>query len=306
MGVLLGGLALLGVAVQRGARGGPALGAVTAASTWVTLGGTTLARTGTRLADLLDAGDIDGARALLPSLCGRDPSVLDADGLARAALESVAENTSDAQVAPLLWAAAGGVPGVLVYRGANTLDAMIGNRSPRYAQFGWAAARLDDAANYVAARVGGALVVLCAPLIGGSAAGALRAWRRDAARHPSPNAGVVEATFAGALGVRLGGPTQYRQRTADRRVGGRCATGLAPRRSAASEPECRGGGGDVRRCTRGAARRAHPVPARAGDPPHPRRRAGTAGGRPAPLGAAVAGGSAGRGGAGRRAQRRRP
>ncbi|WP_199203304.1 cobalamin biosynthesis protein, partial [Mycobacterium sp. shizuoka-1] len=103
----------------------------------------------------------------------------------------------------------GGVPGVAVYRGANTLDAMIGHRSPRYARFGWAAARLDDVANYAAARVGGALVVACAPLVGGSPAGALRAWRRDAARHPSPNAGVVEATFAGALGVRLGGPTQY-------------------------------------------------------------------------------------------------
>lgn len=208
--VLVGGLGVLGTVLQRAARSGPALGAVTAASTWVALGGTTLARTGTRLADLLDAGDIDGARALLPSLCGRDPAVLDADGLARAALESVAENTSDAHVAPVLWAAVAGVPGVLMYRGINTLDAMIGNRSPRYAQFGWAAARLDDAANYVAARVGGALVVLCAPLIGGSPTGALRAWRRDAARHPSPNAGVVEATFAGALGVRLGGPTQYR------------------------------------------------------------------------------------------------
>lgn len=208
--VLLGGLALAGTAAQRGARGGPALGAVTAAATWVALGGTTLARTGTRLADLLDAGDIDGARDLLPSLCGRDPSVLDSDGLARAALESVAENTSDAHVAPLLWAALGGVPGVLVYRGANTLDAMIGNRSPRYARFGWAAARLDDIANYVAARLAGALVVLCAPAVAGSPSGALRAWRRDAARHPSPNAGVVEATFAGALGVRLGGPTQYR------------------------------------------------------------------------------------------------
>ncbi len=136
--------------------------------------------------------------------------MLDADGLARAALESVAENTSDAHVAPLLWAALGGVPGVLAYRGVNTLDAMIGNRSPRYARFGWAAARLDDVANYAAARVAGALVVVCAPAVGGSARGALRAWRRDAARHPSPNAGVVEAAFAGALGVRLGGPTQYR------------------------------------------------------------------------------------------------
>ncbi len=208
-GALLAGLAAAGALVQRRTHG-PALAAVTGAATWVALGGTSLARTGTALADLLDDDDIDGARILLPSLCGRDPSVLDTDGLARAALESVAENTSDAHVAPLLWAAAGGVPAVLVYRGVNTLDAMIGHRSPRYARFGWAAARLDDAANYVAARVAGALVVVCAPLVGGSPGGALRAWRRDAARHPSPNAGVVEASFAGALGVRLGGPTQYR------------------------------------------------------------------------------------------------
>ncbi|QEN13778.1 cobalamin biosynthesis protein [Mycolicibacterium sp. ELW1] len=207
-GVLLGGLAVAGTLLQRGTRG-PVLAAVTAAATWASLGGTTLGRTGEKLADLLAAGDIDGARALLPSLCGRDPSALDTDGLARAALESVAENTSDAHVAPLLWAAAGGVPGVLVYRGVNTLDAMIGHRSPRYARFGWAAARLDDIANFGAARVAGVLVVVCAPLVGGSPAGAVRAWRRDAARHPSPNAGVVEATFAGALGVRLGGPTQY-------------------------------------------------------------------------------------------------
>ncbi|BBY60393.1 cobalamin biosynthesis protein [Mycolicibacterium sarraceniae] len=207
-GVLLGGLAVAGALIERGARG-PGLAAATASATWAALGGTTLGRTGDRLADLLAAGDIDGARALLPSLCGRDPSALDTDGLARAALESVAENTSDAHVAPLLWAAVGGVPGVMVYRGVNTLDAMIGHRSPRYARFGWAAARLDDIANYLPARVGGALVVVCAPLVGGSPAGALRAWRRDAARHPSPNAGVVEATFAGALGVRLGGPTQY-------------------------------------------------------------------------------------------------
>jgi adenosylcobinamide-phosphate synthase len=161
------------------------------------------------MAGLLESGDLAGARLLLPSLCGRDPAALDAAGLARAALESVAENTSDAQVAPVLWAAVGGVPAVLVYRGANTLDAMIGNKSPRYARFGWAAARFDDVANFVAARMTALLVVLCAPLVGGSPAGALRVWRRDAARHPSPNAGVVESAFAGALGVRLGGPTQY-------------------------------------------------------------------------------------------------
>jgi adenosylcobinamide-phosphate synthase len=129
--------------------------------------------------------------------------------LTRAAVESVAENTSDAHVAPLLWAALGGTPATLGYRAVNTLDSMIGHRSPRYARFGWAAARLDDAANFVAARVTAATVVICAPVVGGSPSGAVRAWRRDAARHPSPNAGVVEAAFAGALGVRLGGPTQY-------------------------------------------------------------------------------------------------
>ncbi len=206
---LVGALTAAGAVAERGARRGPALAAATAAATWVALGGTTLARTGTRLADLLDAGDVAGARSLLPSLCGRDPAALDTVGLARAGLESVAENTSDAHVAPLLWAALGGVPGVLAYRGINTLDAMIGSRSPRYARFGWAAARLDDVANYPAARLAGVLVAVCAPVVGGAPLGAVRAWRRDAARHPSPNAGVVEAAFAGALGVRLGGPTQY-------------------------------------------------------------------------------------------------
>jgi adenosylcobinamide-phosphate synthase len=190
-------------------RGQLSTAAATATAVFVTVGGTTLIRTGGRMADLLAAGDIDAARRLLPSLCGRDPAVLDAAGLTRAALESVAENTSDAQVAPLLWAACGGIPAVLVYRGANTLDAMIGNRSPRYIRFGWAAARFDDVANYLAARATAVLVAVCAPIVGGSPTAALRAWRRDAARHPSPNAGVVEAAFAGALGVRLGGPTQY-------------------------------------------------------------------------------------------------
>jgi adenosylcobinamide-phosphate synthase len=161
------------------------------------------------MSERLATEDIGAARRVLPSLCGRDPEALDGDGLARAALESLAENTSDAQVAPLFWAAVAGVPGALGYRAINTLDAMVGYRSPRYARFGWAAARLDDLANIVPARVTATLVVVSAPLVGGSPAGAVRAWRRDAARHPSPNAGVVEAAFAGALGVRLGGPTRY-------------------------------------------------------------------------------------------------
>lgn len=182
----------------------------TALATWTALGGRSLARAGQAMAERLDAGDIDGARELLPSLCGRDPSVLDADGLARAALESVAENTADATVAPLLWGAVAGVPGLLGYRAVNTLDAMVGYRNERYLRFGWAAARIDDLANVVPARVTGLITAALAPLVGGTPAAAWRAWRRDAAKHPSPNAGVVEASMAGALGVRLGGRTQYR------------------------------------------------------------------------------------------------
>jgi adenosylcobinamide-phosphate synthase len=211
VGLAVGAVGLLGAVAQRAAarRGGLWSGAATAIATWVALGGTSLARTGLEMATVLDRGDVEAARRLLPSLCGRDPVQLDAEGLTRAALESVAENTSDAQVAPLLWAAAGGGSAALLYRAINTMDSMVGHRSPRYARFGWAAARLDDLANYVGARVAAVLVAVCAPIVRGSASGALRSWRRDAGRHPSPNAGVVEAAFAGALGVRLGGPTQY-------------------------------------------------------------------------------------------------
>ncbi len=209
--ILVGGVSLLGAVLERQARRYGAFGSVamTAAATWVALGGTSLARIGSAMDGFLGRDDLDGARRLLPSLCGRNPAKLDAAGLTRATVESLAENTSDAQVAPLLWATVFGVPGVLGYRAVNTLDAMVGHRSPRYARFGWAAARLDDAANYVAARVTAALAVVCAPIVGGSPWRAVQAWRRDAGRHPSPNAGVVEAAFAGALDVRLGGPTQY-------------------------------------------------------------------------------------------------
>ncbi|MGB7868592.1 MAG: cobalamin biosynthesis protein, partial [Mycobacterium sp.] len=212
VGLLVGAVSLFGAVLDwRARRHGPLWSAAaTAVATWIALGGTTLARTGLAMGDLVTRDDVEGARRLLPALCGRDPAQLDAAGLTRAAVESVAENTSDATVAPLLWATVGGVPAVLGYRAVNTLDSMVGHRSPRYARFGWAAARLDDAANYVAARVTAALVVLCAPIVGGSPSGVVRAWGRDAARHPSPNAGVVEAAFAGALGVRLGGPTAYR------------------------------------------------------------------------------------------------
>ncbi|HEY0360226.1 MAG TPA: CobD/CbiB family cobalamin biosynthesis protein, partial [Mycobacteriales bacterium] len=137
-------------------------------------------------------------------------------GLARATVESVAENTSDAVVAPLVWGALGGVPGLLGYRAVNTLDAMVGHRSPRYRRFGWASARLDDAVNLVPARFTAALTVAAAPIVGGSRRESWRVWRRDGRAHPSPNSGHCEASAAGALGVRLGGRNVYAGRTEDR------------------------------------------------------------------------------------------
>ena len=187
-----------------------------AVATWAVVGGTTLRREARVMHGLLDRGDLDGARERLPHLCGRDPSQLDEAGLARATVESVAENTSDAVVAPLFWGAIAGVPGLLGYRAVNTLDAMVGHRSERYAQFGWAAARLDDVANWVPARLTAGLAVLLAPVVDGRPGSALRSWRRDGHKHPSPNAGPVEAAFAGALGRTLGGRLVYGTRVEDR------------------------------------------------------------------------------------------
>lgn len=203
---LVGAAAAAGELLERTGRGQAAGIAV---ATWIALGGSSLAEEGAAMSRLLGAGDLDGARARLPRLCGRDPDAVDLSGIARASVESVAENTSDAIVAPLVWGAVAGAPGLLAYRAANTLDAMVGYRSPRYRRFGWAAARLDDLANLLPSRAAAVLAILCAPLVGGSVRTAWRAWRRDASAHPSPNAGQLEAAFAGALGVRLGGRTVY-------------------------------------------------------------------------------------------------
>jgi adenosylcobinamide-phosphate synthase len=181
---------------------------VVALVTWTVLGGASLQREALALHGLLAADDLAGARQRLTHLVGRDPSGLDAGEIARAGVESVAENTSDAVVAALFWGAVAGVPGLLGYRAVNTLDAMFGHRSPRYARFGWAAARLDDVANLVPARLTAALVAL----VGGRPAATWRVVRRDARRHPSPNSGWCEAAFAGALGLRLGGRNVYGER----------------------------------------------------------------------------------------------
>ena len=219
-------VALAGLGAQRVTRGRPALTlAATALASWTVLGGASLGGSALTLGRALAAGELAAARRMLPTLCGRDPDQLDAAGLARAAVESVAENTSDAVVAPLFWGAVAGLPGVLGYRAVNTLDAMIGQRSPRYQRFGWAAARLDDAANLIPARVTGLLTVALAPTVGGSSRRALRTLLRDGRRHPSPNAGQCEAAFAGALGVQLGGRNSYQGRAEQR---GLLGDGAAP------------------------------------------------------------------------------
>jgi adenosylcobinamide-phosphate synthase len=183
--------------------------AIVATATWTVLGGRTLRREAAVMAGALERGDLPAARGRLNHLCGRDPSALDSAELARATVESVAENTSDAVVAPLFWGAVAGLPGLLGYRAANTLDAMVGHRSARYARFGTPAARLDDALNLAPSRLTALLTIAAAPLVGGRAAEAWRVWRRDRADHPSPNAGQCESAAAGALGVRLGGRNVY-------------------------------------------------------------------------------------------------
>jgi adenosylcobinamide-phosphate synthase len=226
-GALVSGAGALGVAAERVGRRRPVVGAaLTAAATWTVLGGTSLRREASAIGESLSAGDLAAARERLPHLCGRDPRGLDADQIARAVVESVAENTSDAVVAPLFWGAVAGIPGLLAYRASNTLDAMVGYRDAKYRNFGWASARLDDVLNWVPARFTGLVTVATAPVVGGNPVRALRVLRHDGARHPSPNAGRCEASAAGALGVRLGGTNTYGDVVEHRPVMG---TGRAPR-----------------------------------------------------------------------------
>ena len=158
----------------------------------------------------LTAGDIAAARVAVSHIVGRDTAALDAAGIARAAIESLAENFSDGIVAPVLWLAIGGLPGAALYKAINTADSMIGHRTSRYAAFGWAAARLDDLVNLPASRLSALLLVAAAAITKDASARAawLAVWR-DAARHRSLNAGYPEAAIAGALGLALAGPRVY-------------------------------------------------------------------------------------------------
>jgi len=158
----------------------------------------------------LESGGLAAARTAVGHIVGRDPDSLDAAGVSRAGLESLAENYSDGIIAPLFWGLALGLPGLLAYKMINTADSMIGHRSPRHRDFGWAAARLDDAANFLPARLSGLLIVAAAALVPGARwRTAFASMRRDAPRHRSPNAGWPEAALAGALGLALAGPRRY-------------------------------------------------------------------------------------------------
>ena len=215
--VLIGGAVGLGLLTERTCARPLWRTALTAAAAWAVLGGRSLEREALAVHRRLADGDLPGARTRLGHLVGRDTSALDESEVARAVIESVAENTSDAVVAPLVWGAVAGIPGLLGYRAANTLDAMVGHHNDRHERFGWASARFDDLVNLPGSRLAGAL----ATVLGGRPHIAARVWRRDAARHPSPNAGVVESTFAGSLGIRLGGTnTYYGERVEHRAVMG--------------------------------------------------------------------------------------
>ncbi|MBI3811015.1 MAG: cobalamin biosynthesis protein CobD [Nitrospirae bacterium] len=159
--------------------------------------------------DRLRGSDLVSARQWLSRIVGRETDQLSQDGVIRATVETVAENTSDGVVAPLFYLALGGVPLAMAYKAINTLDSMVGYPIPPYREFGWASARLDDLANYLPARITGLLMVLGAGLLFGQARPAWKIMRRDGRKHDSPNAGIPEAAAAGALGIQLGGPSRH-------------------------------------------------------------------------------------------------
>jgi adenosylcobinamide-phosphate synthase len=158
----------------------------------------------------LETSGAEGGRIAVARIVGRDPESLDRAGISRAAIESLAENFSDGIVAPIFWAALFGLPGILAYKAINTADSMIGHKTPRHLQFGWASARLDDLLNLIPARLSGLLLAIAAVIMPGSHPDkAISAMWRDARKHRSPNAGWPEAAMAGALGLALAGPRRY-------------------------------------------------------------------------------------------------
>ncbi|HMK34482.1 MAG TPA: adenosylcobinamide-phosphate synthase CbiB [Desulfomonilaceae bacterium] len=159
--------------------------------------------------EALQSGSLSEARNRVAMICGRDTDTLDESGVARAAVESVAENMVDGVTAPLFFAVLGGPVALMAYKAVSTLDSTFGYKNERYAEFGWLSARLDDVANFIPSRITAVMVPVATAILGGAAAGSVRIFFRDRGRHPSPNAGQAEAAFAGALGVQLGGLSYY-------------------------------------------------------------------------------------------------
>jgi adenosylcobinamide-phosphate synthase len=208
--VLVGGAALLGVLVERVCRGSLLGAAVEVVLIAMLVAQRSLYEHVAAVAAALGTGGLTSGREAVRHIVGRDPISLDAHGIARAALESLAENFSDGVVAPVLWYLLLGLPGLFAYKMANTLDSMIGHRTPRYRAFGWAAARLDDVLNTVPAPLSGVLLAVAALFAKNARPGhALTIMLRDGRKHHSPNAGWPESAMAGALGLALAGPRRY-------------------------------------------------------------------------------------------------
>lgn len=168
-----------------------------------------LERESMKVCRALERGDIDAARRAVAMIVGRDTENLDAAGIARAAVETVAENTSDGVTAPILFIALGGAPLGFFYKAANTMDSMVGYKNEKYIDFGRFAARLDDVLNFIPSRLTALIMILASGLLGLDSGNARRIWRRDRCRHPSPNSAQTEAAMAGALGVALAGDASY-------------------------------------------------------------------------------------------------
>jgi adenosylcobinamide-phosphate synthase len=208
--VLVGGAAALGLIVEQVCRGSLVGAAIEAVTISVLLAQRSLYKHVAAVAAALSSSGVAGGRDAVRHIVGRDPMSLDAHGVARAAIESLAENFSDGVVAPVFWYLLLGLPGLFAYKMANTLDSMIGHRTPRYRAFGWAAARLDDVLNAVPAPLSGLFLAAAAVFTNSSRPGrALAIMLRDGRKHHSPNAGWPESAMAGALGLALAGPRQY-------------------------------------------------------------------------------------------------
>ena len=226
----LGTLSLTGLVCWAAAQLHPLLGLfVQTVWCWQALAAKGLYTESTAVQRQLEKGDLPAARKAVSRIVGRDTQALTEAGVAKAAVETVAENFSDGVIAPLLYMLLGGAPLALCYKSINTMDSMVGYKNEKYLYFGRAAAHLDDAANYVPSRLAALLWILCAGLCGQSLPGAWRIWRRDRRRHASPNSAQTESACAGALGVQLAGPAWYFGQYYDKKTIGDSLRPIEPR-----------------------------------------------------------------------------